>query len=174
MASLGPGNYVLVILPVGGLKASDTKLVSQREPRDSKTWFLAGLILPNEAHVDVVVHELFEETSLSLTGTMYAYRTVQHELVHVFSTSVHVPYVCANLPTPTKVEQVVTAQSIVHSDGTYTVPSIVDIDGSRLRRLGLALPRRLKVSTSCTSFWLLRGSMGIFSRRCDSRQLFLR
>jgi hypothetical protein len=140
MASLGPGNYSVVVQPAGGSKASYNKFVLQHEPCDGKTWFLAGCIFPNEVLVDAVVRELFEKKSLTLTATMYAYRTVQHQLVHVFSTSVHVPYVTANLPTPTKVEQVVNAQSIVHSEGTYTVPSIVDIDGHSLTpsKTGLA------------------------------------
>jgi 8-oxo-dGTP pyrophosphatase MutT (NUDIX family) len=38
----------------------------QREPRTCKTWFLAGSILPNEAHVDDAVRELLEETGLTL------------------------------------------------------------------------------------------------------------
>jgi hypothetical protein len=54
MASLGLGNYVVVVLKTRGSKASDIKLVLQREPRFGKTWFFAGLILPNEAHVDDV------------------------------------------------------------------------------------------------------------------------
>jgi hypothetical protein len=67
MASLEPGNYVVVALHVGSSKALDVKLVLQREPRISKTWFLAGSILPNEAHVDAPVRALFEETCLTLT-----------------------------------------------------------------------------------------------------------
>jgi hypothetical protein len=47
MASIGHGQYVVVVLYVGGSKAPDIKLVLQREPRTSKTWFLAGSILPN-------------------------------------------------------------------------------------------------------------------------------
>jgi hypothetical protein len=52
MASLGPGNYVVVVLHVGGSKASDIKLVLQREPRIGKTLFIVGSILPNEEFVD--------------------------------------------------------------------------------------------------------------------------
>jgi hypothetical protein len=33
MAVVGPGNYVVVVLFVGGTKASYIKLVFQREPR---------------------------------------------------------------------------------------------------------------------------------------------
>jgi 8-oxo-dGTP pyrophosphatase MutT (NUDIX family) len=65
MASLGPRNYVQVVLLVGGSKAYDIKLVLQREPRTGKTWFLDGSILPNEEHVDAVVRELIEETGPS-------------------------------------------------------------------------------------------------------------
>jgi hypothetical protein len=49
MASLGPDNDVVVVLHVGGSKASNIKHVLRREPRTAKTWFPAGSILPNEA-----------------------------------------------------------------------------------------------------------------------------
>jgi hypothetical protein len=58
MAYVGPGRYVVVVLHVGGSKASDIKLVLQREPRFGKTWFPAGSILPNAEHVDADVREL--------------------------------------------------------------------------------------------------------------------
>jgi 8-oxo-dGTP pyrophosphatase MutT (NUDIX family) len=64
MASLGPGNYVVILLNVGGSNASYIKLVLQREPRTNKTWFLAGSILPNEEHVDAAARELHEEHAL--------------------------------------------------------------------------------------------------------------
>jgi 8-oxo-dGTP pyrophosphatase MutT (NUDIX family) len=67
MASVGPGHYVVVVLHAGISKASYIKLVLQREPRIGKAWFPPGLILPNEEHVDVVVRELLEETSLTLS-----------------------------------------------------------------------------------------------------------
>jgi 8-oxo-dGTP pyrophosphatase MutT (NUDIX family) len=55
-------------LHVGGPKASNINLVLQREPRASKTWLLAGSILPHEEHVGVAVRELlFEEIGLNLT-----------------------------------------------------------------------------------------------------------
>jgi hypothetical protein len=53
----------------------------------------------------------------------------QHQLVYVFSPSVHVPYVNDNLRTPAKVEKALLAQSIVHPDGYDVVPATVDIDG---------------------------------------------
>jgi 8-oxo-dGTP pyrophosphatase MutT (NUDIX family) len=67
MASVGHGNYVVVVLNVGGSKASNIKLVLQREPRTSKNWFLAGSMFPNEEHFDATVRELREETGLTLT-----------------------------------------------------------------------------------------------------------
>jgi hypothetical protein len=57
----------VVVLHVGGSKASDTKLVLQREPRTSKTCFLADSNLPNEEHVDVAAREVLEKTCLILT-----------------------------------------------------------------------------------------------------------
>jgi 8-oxo-dGTP pyrophosphatase MutT (NUDIX family) len=67
MASVGPGNYVLIVVTIGGSKASYIKLVP-REPRTGKTWFPAGSVLPYEEHVDAAVHELHEETCLILTS----------------------------------------------------------------------------------------------------------
>jgi 8-oxo-dGTP pyrophosphatase MutT (NUDIX family) len=68
MASLGHGNYVVVVLPIRGSKASDIKLVIHREPRIVKFWFPAGSILPYQAPVDVAVCELVEEIGLTLTA----------------------------------------------------------------------------------------------------------
>jgi 8-oxo-dGTP pyrophosphatase MutT (NUDIX family) len=59
-------SYVVVVIHVGGSTASNIRLVLQRESRTSKTWFLAGSILPNEEHVDAVVRELLVETGLTL------------------------------------------------------------------------------------------------------------
>jgi hypothetical protein len=67
MASVGPGNYVVVVLSVGGTKASYIILGLQREPRTSKSWFFAGIVLPNHEYVDAGVSVLFEETNLILT-----------------------------------------------------------------------------------------------------------
>jgi 8-oxo-dGTP pyrophosphatase MutT (NUDIX family) len=67
MACVGHGNYMVVVLSVGGSKASHIKLVLQRESRIGKTWFFAGLILPNKEHVDVAIRELHEEAGLKLT-----------------------------------------------------------------------------------------------------------
>jgi hypothetical protein len=61
MASVGLGHYVVAVLHVGGSKASDIKLVLQREPRTVNIWFHASSILPNEEHVVDVVRELLEE-----------------------------------------------------------------------------------------------------------------
>jgi hypothetical protein len=60
MASVGFGRYVVVVLHVGGTKMADFKLVLQREPRSSKTWFLVGAVTANEEPVDAAVCELDE------------------------------------------------------------------------------------------------------------------
>jgi 8-oxo-dGTP pyrophosphatase MutT (NUDIX family) len=73
MASIGHGRYVVVVLHVGGSKLSDIKLVLQREPRSSKTWFPAGSVTANEEHVDVAVRELHEETGLILIVTRHGF-----------------------------------------------------------------------------------------------------
>jgi hypothetical protein len=68
MASVGPGNYVVVVLPVGGTKASPCiKLVLQSEPRPDKRWFLAGTVLLDEGPLDAVVRGLIEETGFAPT-----------------------------------------------------------------------------------------------------------
>jgi 8-oxo-dGTP pyrophosphatase MutT (NUDIX family) len=113
MASLRPGNYVVVVLPVGGSKASNMKLVFQRVPRNDKAWFLAGSILPIEAHVEVAVRELFEEVGLTLTvddATLLSGNHVrvplsvgEHQFVHIFSASVLAPFVTTNLHVLAKV-----------------------------------------------------------------------
>jgi 8-oxo-dGTP pyrophosphatase MutT (NUDIX family) len=138
MASLGPRNYGVVVLHVGGSKASNIKLVLPREPRTGTTWFLDGSILPNEAPVDAAVRELFEKTGLTVTIddlTLLSGNLVRvplpagrHQLVHIFSASVRVPYVTVSLRTPTKVEHVVNPHSTIHPDGSYVVPTTVDID----------------------------------------------
>jgi 8-oxo-dGTP pyrophosphatase MutT (NUDIX family) len=64
MAYVGPSHYVVVVLHVGGSKASDIKLVLHREPRIGKTLCPAGSILPNGEPVDDDVRELLEETGL--------------------------------------------------------------------------------------------------------------
>jgi hypothetical protein len=45
---------------------------------------------------------------------------------------VRVPYVIANLRSPAKFEQVVTAKSTMHPNSTYVVLSTIDIDGLSL------------------------------------------
>jgi 8-oxo-dGTP pyrophosphatase MutT (NUDIX family) len=61
MASGGRGDYVVVVMHVGGFNALDIKLVVQREPPTGKAWFHAGNVLPNEEPIDAAVRELFEE-----------------------------------------------------------------------------------------------------------------
>jgi ADP-ribose pyrophosphatase YjhB (NUDIX family) len=173
MASLGPGIYVVVVVPIGGSKASDIKLVLQREPFTRKTWFLAGLILPNEAPVDASVRELFWEVGLTLTVDDLTWLSgnhirvslpaSQHQLVHVFLASVHIPYAAADLRTPAKVEQAVTDHSNFHRDGSYVNPNTVDIDGLSLTPSKIGL-----VKETQRKFGLLQLSpIGIFSRRCN-------
>jgi ADP-ribose pyrophosphatase YjhB (NUDIX family) len=67
MASVGSGNYGVVVMHFGGFNASYIKLVLHREPRARKAWCHAGIVLPNEEHVDAAVRELFKETDLTLT-----------------------------------------------------------------------------------------------------------
>jgi 8-oxo-dGTP pyrophosphatase MutT (NUDIX family) len=94
MASLGLGTYVLVVLTVGGSKASSIKLALHREPHTSTDLFPAGSILPNEELVDGAVRELLEEDGLTLTHddlTLLRINPVRvsllegkYELVYVF------------------------------------------------------------------------------------------
>jgi hypothetical protein len=58
--------------------------------------------------------------------------TGKHNLVYVFAAYVPFPYVVANLRTPPKFSQAVTAQSAINPDGSYVVPSTIDIDGLTL------------------------------------------
>jgi 8-oxo-dGTP pyrophosphatase MutT (NUDIX family) len=142
MAFIGPDNYVVVVVTVGGSKALDIKLVLQREPRIGETWFHAGSISHYEEHVDAVVRELREETGLTLTSddlTLLSNNPVrvslhegQHWLVYVFSAYVPVPFVPTNIRTPTKLVQVVTTQSAIKLYGTYVVLATIDIDGLSL------------------------------------------
>jgi hypothetical protein len=108
MAYVGYGYYVVVVLHIGGSKASDIKLVLQREPRTGKTWLFACSILPNEEHVNVVVLELLiEETSFTLSlddftllsdaPVRVALHEGQHRNVCVYSAFVPIPYVSTNL-----------------------------------------------------------------------------
>jgi 8-oxo-dGTP pyrophosphatase MutT (NUDIX family) len=110
MVSVGPGHYVVVVLHVGGSKASDIKLVLQHEPRIGKPWFRADSILPNEEHVDANVRELLEEIGLTMTYddltllSNVPFRVAlpegQRRLVYVFSAFVPILYVTTNLRTP--------------------------------------------------------------------------
>jgi 8-oxo-dGTP pyrophosphatase MutT (NUDIX family) len=108
MASVGVGRYLVVVLRVGGTKLSDVKLVLQREPRSSKTWFPAGSVTASEEHIDVAVRELHEETNLILTpddltllsdALVRVALPVGQQLVYVYSASVHIPYVTTQLRT---------------------------------------------------------------------------
>jgi ADP-ribose pyrophosphatase YjhB (NUDIX family) len=138
MAFVGHSRYVVVALHVGGSKASDIKLVLQREPRFGKTWFSTSSILPNEEHADDGVRELHEEMGLMRTLddlTLFSDAPVRvaipggQQHVYVFSAYVQVPYVMTHLRTPGRLEQDVTVQSTINLDGSYIVPETIDIDG---------------------------------------------
>jgi 8-oxo-dGTP pyrophosphatase MutT (NUDIX family) len=142
MNYVGPCHCVVVVLHVDGSRASDIKLVLQREPRYGRAWFPYGSILPYEEHVDAVVRELHEETGLVLTlddltilsdaPVRVALPEGQRKLVYVFSAYVLVPYVTTYLRTLAQLEHVVTAHSTISADGSYVVPTTIDIDGLSL------------------------------------------
>jgi 8-oxo-dGTP pyrophosphatase MutT (NUDIX family) len=133
---------VLVVLHVGGSKALDIKLVLQRKPRTSKTWFPSKSSLPNEKPLDAAVRELLEETGHTLTigdFTLLSGKPVRAPLptgnfqyFYVFSASIPAPYVTPNMRTHAKVEQPVSPQSANCHDGIYVVPATVDIAGLSL------------------------------------------
>jgi hypothetical protein len=56
----------------------------------------------------------------------------ERQLVYVYSASIPVLYLTANLQTLAKVLQVVRAQSPTYRDGTYVVPQSIDIGGLSL------------------------------------------
>jgi 8-oxo-dGTP pyrophosphatase MutT (NUDIX family) len=141
MASVGHGCYVVVVLHVGGSKLSDIKLVLQREPRSSKTWFQGGSVSANEEHVYAAVRELNEETGLILTpddltllsdAPVRVALPVGHQLVYVCTASVLVPYVTTHLRKPAQLELVVTTQSTINLDGSYVVLETLDVSGLTL------------------------------------------
>jgi hypothetical protein len=137
MASVGLGNNVVVVLHVGGTKASGIKLRLKREPRSCKSWFPACNVLPNEEPIDTALRKKFKETGLTLTVdylTMLSGALVRVPLpdgklqhVYVYSASVRVPYVNANLRTQAKIEHA--SQSTLHHDGSCFVPTTIGIDG---------------------------------------------
>jgi ADP-ribose pyrophosphatase YjhB (NUDIX family) len=143
MASVGPSHYVVAVLHIGDSKASNIKLVLQREPRTRTTWISAGSILPNEEHVNAAIRELHEETGLILTYdelTMLNDAPVrvvlpegQRRLVYVFSAYVPVPYMTTHLRTSAHLKQAVIAQSTINANGSYVVPATIDIDGLSLK-----------------------------------------
>jgi hypothetical protein len=141
MASVGPGNYVVVALHVGGAKASDMK--SGVTTRTSFRYLMVSCryrfaqrktCRRGRSH-----RELLEEIGLTLTVenltllTDVAFRVplpdVKLQHVYVYSTSVHIPYLNANRRTLAKVKHVVIAQSTVHRDDSYVVLTTIDIDG---------------------------------------------
>jgi ADP-ribose pyrophosphatase YjhB (NUDIX family) len=117
-------------------------------------------ILPNEEPVDDVVRELLEEDGLTLSlddltllsdaPVHVALHEGQRHLVSVFSASFPIPCVTANLRTHAKLEHVVTAQSTINLDGSYVVPTTIDIDG-----LSLTLAKQGLLTTLRRQFELL-------------------
>jgi 8-oxo-dGTP pyrophosphatase MutT (NUDIX family) len=158
MASVGPGHYVVVVLHVGGTKLSAVKLVLQREPQSSKTWFHVGSFTSNEELVDAAVRELCEEAGLILTpddltllsdALVRVALPVGQYLVYIYSAFVHVPYVTTHFRTPTQLEQIVKAQSTINPDGSYVVPETIDVGGmnvTRPPRRVYFMPRSIKAS----------------------------
>jgi ADP-ribose pyrophosphatase YjhB (NUDIX family) len=97
----------------------------------------------------LVVRELHEETSLVLTHDdlnmlsdapdRVALPEGQHKRFYVFSAYAAVPYVTTHLRTRAQLDHVGTAQSTINADGSYVVPTTIDIDGLSL------ISRRLKM-----------------------------
>jgi 8-oxo-dGTP pyrophosphatase MutT (NUDIX family) len=161
MASVGPGRYVVVVLHVARTNLSDVKLVLQREPRTGITWFPAGSVTANKEPVDDDVRELYEETGLILTpddltrlsdAPVHVTLSVGQQLVYVYSTSVHVPYVTAHLRTPAQLEQAVTAQSTIHPGGSYVAPETIDIGGLNLTPAKTGLLHAMKHKSELLHF----------------------
>jgi ADP-ribose pyrophosphatase YjhB (NUDIX family) len=98
--------------------------------------------LLNEAYVDAPVRELLEETGLTLTPhdltvlsnnpVRVSLREGRHQHVYVFSASIPVTFAAANIHTPAKIVQDITAQSTINHNGNYVVLATIDIDGLSL------------------------------------------
>jgi hypothetical protein len=156
MTSLGFGNYVVDVLSVGGLKASDIKLLLQREPRTGKSWFLAASISPYEKQVDAAVRELLAENGLTLIVLDLTLVSGNHlrvplparkySLICVLLAYVSVPYVTANQRTRAKLEEAINTMSTVHINCSYVVPTTVDFSDCLLRRLRLGSLRILELA----------------------------
>jgi ADP-ribose pyrophosphatase YjhB (NUDIX family) len=116
--------------------------VTKRKPIYCKTLFPVGSILPNEEYVDDAVRELFESIGLTLTvddltllsnnNERVPLPSCKHQIVYGFVANVLVLCVTANLRTPAKVNKAATAQSTINPDGSYVIPSTIDIDGLTL------------------------------------------
>jgi hypothetical protein len=89
-------------------------------------------------------------------------------LVGAFSRLVHVPYATPNLRALAKVEKVVTA----HFDGTYTVPSILDIDGLSLTQSKIGIERETQRKYELLHFGNV-AQWESFRGAVTSRHLFL-
>jgi 8-oxo-dGTP pyrophosphatase MutT (NUDIX family) len=161
MAYVKHGHYVMVVLHVGGSKAFDIKLVLLRKPRTGKTRFVAGSILPNEEPYDDDVRELLQETRLTWSldyltllrdaPVRVALHEGQRHFVYIFSASFPIPCVTANIRTA-ELEQFVFAQSTIDPDGSYVVPTTIDIDGFSLTPAKQGLLPKLKRKSELLHF----------------------
>jgi hypothetical protein len=119
MASVGPGHFVVVVLHIGGSKASDIQPFYSVSLALVKLGFLPVQYCLTRSLLMLLFVSYFKETGLTLTvddSTMLndapvrvALNEGQRQLVYFFSAYVPVPYVIANLRTHAKLEQLVTA-----------------------------------------------------------------
>jgi hypothetical protein len=141
-ASIGPSTYIVVVMPVRG--------TDQPKPQTLAMFYNANLEHLNIVFLPVLFcviknpsMRLFEEHILALTiddlamlsgvdvrvPFIYFPLASINSTANMYSTSVLVPYVNANLRPPTKVEQAVIAQSTVQPKGSYVVPATTSIMG---------------------------------------------
>jgi hypothetical protein len=128
----------VILLYVGGSKASDIRNILKLKIRIGKTKYCVGLILHDEEDVDAAVCELNEKTCLILSPDdltlldnnpfRVSLPEARHQLVYVFTASVPVPFVSASTRTPSIPIQVVSTHSRINPDGTYVVPFTIGID----------------------------------------------
>jgi hypothetical protein len=68
MASLGPDNYVVILVSVGSALGGDIQFDLQRQARSGKVWFPVRGKLPNETHVAAECRVLLPITGLSFSS----------------------------------------------------------------------------------------------------------
>jgi hypothetical protein len=87
-------------------------------------------------------------TLLSDAPVRVALLETQRQLLCVFSIYVPIPCVTDDLGTTAKLEHVVTSQSTISPDGSYVIPTTIDIDGlyltSAKQRLLLTVKRKFE------------------------------